>query len=68
MFADLDKYTSKSFWESHRTITFNTLTQRQTYEIIAVFKVATDTGSVEEFKYYSFTDASSPDEFDNYIS
>ena len=68
MFADLDKFTDKSFWENHRTIIFNTLTQRQTYEIIAVFKVATGTGFETEFKYYSFTDASSPEEFKNYIS
>lgn len=68
MFADLDKFTDKSFWENHKTITFNTLTLRQTYEIIAVFKVATGTGSGSEFKYYSFTDASSSDEFEDYIS
>ena len=68
MFADLDKFTDKSFWENHKTITFNTLTLRQTYEIIAVFKVATGTGSASEFKYYSFTDASSPEEFEDYIS
>lgn len=68
MFADLDKFTDKSFWEKHKTITFNTLTQRQTYEIIAVFKVATGTGSTSEFKYYSFTDASSTEEFEDYIS
>ena len=68
MFADLDKFTDEAFWESHRTITFNTLTQRQTYEIITVFKVATGTGSAAEFKYYSFTDASSPEEFEDYIS
>ena len=68
MFADLDKFTVKSFWENHKTITFNTLTQRQTYEVIAVFKVATGTGSETEFKYYSFTDASSPEEFEDYIS
>ena len=68
MFADLDNFTSKAFWKSHRTITFNTLTQRQTYEVIAVFKVATDTGSATEFKYYTFIDATSPDAFENYIA
>lgn len=68
MFADLDNYTSKAFWESHRMITFNTLSQRQTYEVIAVFKVVAGTGSASEFKYYSFTDASSPVAFEDYIS
>lgn len=68
MFADLEKFTSKSFWETHKTITFNTLTQRQTYEVIAVFKVATGTGAASEFKYYAFTDANTPEEFNSYIS
>lgn len=68
MFADLEKFTSKSFWETHKTITFNTLTQRQTYEVVAVFKVATGTGAASEFKYYAFTDANTPEEFNTYIS
>lgn len=68
MFADLDKFTSQSFWETHKTITFNTLTQWQTYEVVAVFKVATGTGAASEFKYYAFTDANTPEEFNTYIS
>ncbi len=67
MFGDLDKFISKSFWETHRTISFDTLTQRQTYEVIAVFKVATGTGSASEFRYYAFTDANTPEEFNAYI-
>lgn len=38
MFAGLMKYADKSFWEKHKTIAFDTLTQQQNYEVIAVFK------------------------------
>lgn len=38
MFSDLTKFEDKSFWESHKTITFNTLTDKQEYEVVAVFK------------------------------
>ncbi|WP_278335137.1 hypothetical protein [Roseburia inulinivorans] len=32
------KYRNKSFWEGHKTIIFDTLTDRHQYEVIAVFK------------------------------
>ncbi len=38
MFADLMKFKDKSFWERHKTISFDTLTDRYDYEVIAVFK------------------------------
>lgn len=38
MFAALDDYKSKEFWEEHKTITFDTLTQHNEYEIVAVFR------------------------------
>ena len=38
MFAGLMKFKDKSFWEKHKTVSFDTLTDRQTYEVIAVFK------------------------------
>ena len=38
MFTGLMKYRNKSFWEEHKDITFDTLTDRHQYEVIAVFK------------------------------
>lgn len=66
MFADLMKYESKDFFESHKTVTFNTLTDKQSYEVVAVFKTVaySETG----FRYYDFVNAESTEEFDNYIS
>lgn len=66
MFADLDKYKSKSFWEEHKTITFDTLTQRNEYEIVAVFKTVVYTENC--FKYYNFINAENETEFDEYIA
>ena len=36
MFTGLMKYRNKSFWEGHKTITFDTLTDRHQYEVIAI--------------------------------
>lgn len=67
MFADLERFKDKDFQSKHRTVFFDTLYERQTYEIIAVFKTAVYTGSENEFQYCSFVDAAEPEQFDEYI-
>ena len=67
MFSGLMKYTDKSFWESHKTISFDTLTEKCDYEIIAAFKTVVYTDSPESFKYYQFINADTGDEFNAYI-
>lgn len=68
MFSVLMKYTDKSFWESHKTIRFDTLTEKCNYEVIAVFKTVVYTDSPESFKYYQFVNADTADEFNAYIT
>ena len=68
MFAHLEKFKSKDFWSEHRMITFNTLTDKQEYEIVAVFRTVVYTDSPEAFKFYRFIDAESADEFDDFIA
>lgn len=68
MFAHLEKFKSKDFWNEHRTITFNTLTDKQEYEIVAVFRTVVYTDSPDAFKYYRFVDAENSDEFDSFLS
>lgn len=68
MFSRLMKYTDKSFWESHKTISFDTLTEKCDYEIIAAFKTVVYTDSPESFKYYQFINADTRDEFNAYIT
>ena len=68
MFADLEKFKSKEFWSKHKTITFNTLTDKQEYEIVAVFRTVVYTDSPDAFKYYRFVDTGSAEEFDSFIA
>ncbi len=65
MFGALEDYKSQSFYEEHKTIQLDTLTQRGEYEIIAVFK--TVAYSSQGFRYYDFVNAESEDEFNAYI-
>ena len=48
--------------------TFDTLTDRHQYEVIAVFKTVVYTNSSDSFKYYEFTDAENAAEFDAYVA
>lgn len=68
MFAGLMKYTDKKFWEKHKTITFDTLSEHQEYEVVAAFKTIAYTDGPESFKYYHFVDAENKKEFDEYIT
>ena len=68
MFAHLEKYKDEGFWSEHRIITFNTLTDKQGYEIVAVFRTVVYTDSPKAFKFYRFIDAESANEFDDFIA
>ena len=65
MFGVLESYKDKSFYEEHKTIQFDTLTEQAEYEIIAVFK--TVAYSSEGYRYYDFVDAENEDEFNAYV-
>lgn len=49
-------------------ITFNTLTDKQEYEIIAVFRTVVYTDSPEAFKFYRFIDAESANNFVSFVA
>ncbi len=65
MFGALTEYADKDFYEKHKIIRFDTLTEQAEYEIVAVFKttVYDDNG----FAFYEFVDAESEKEFQEYI-
>ena len=65
MFGALENYKSHSFYEQHKIIQFDTLTQRNEYEIVAVFKTVAYSGS--GFRYYDFVNAESEETFTTYI-
>ena len=66
MFGSLDKFTSKSFYDKHKIIQFNTLTEQSQYQIIAVFK--TIAYSASGFRYYDFVNAEDEADFNAYVS
>ena len=61
MFGALEDYKSKSFYEEHKNIQFDTLTEQAEYEIVAVFK--TVAYSSEGFRYYDFVDVENEEDF-----
>ncbi len=65
MFAQLINYTKESFYENNRYIYFDTLTERHTYEIFAVFKTTATLG--EGFQYHLFVDAKGEAEFNSFV-
>ena len=66
MFAQLDKYKKKAFWEEHQTFTFDTLYEHHTYQVIAVFKTSAAVG--QGFSYHIFNTAANEAEFNEFIS
>lgn len=65
MFASLDYYKKQSFWQDHQTFFFDTLYERHTYQVFAVFKT---TGNVGGFPYHQFINAADEDEFNKFVS
>lgn len=65
MFGSLEKYLRKAYWEEHSTLRFDTLTERHSYEIFAVFKTTASVG--EGFAYHHFLNAADEAEFDEFV-
>ena len=65
MFAGLDAYKKKSYWEEHQTFSFDTLYEKHTYQIIAVFKTSANLG--QGFSYHTFNTAESEEEFNAFM-
>ncbi len=66
MFNELTEYKNKDFYAAHKYITFDTLDEQRTYEVIAAFKTVaySDSG----FQYYDFVNANTVEEFDDYVA
>lgn len=68
MFADLAKYCSKDFWQTHKTVWFDTELGSYAYEIFAVIHTTVQADDADAFPFYRFVDAASPEEFADYVS
>ena len=66
MFAGLNAYRERDFWENHRYIRFDTLHEHHTYAIFAVFTTTASLG--QGFGYHDFIDASDEQDFDTFIA
>ena len=65
MFASLDYYKNQAFWQEHQTFSFDTLYQRHTYQVFAVFKT---TGNIGGFPYHQFVNAKDEAEFNQFVA
>lgn len=63
MFAPLEGYQKESFYREHPIISFDTLYEERTYEIVAVFLSKVYMENEDVFKYYQFYQANTEGEF-----
>ncbi len=66
MFGDLDLYKEESFFREHSFISFDTLYEERTYEIVSVFLSQVYEEEADVFKYYRFYQADTQREFDDF--
>lgn len=68
MFALLPSYAKESFYEEHPAIRFDPLFEQGEYEVMAAFySKAYGTDAQDVFRYYQYTDLSSPERFQEYV-
>lgn len=63
MFGNLDQYQEQTFYQEHPFIQFNTLYERRTYQVLAVFYSQVYQEDADVFKYYQFYQADTEAEF-----
>lgn len=72
MFNKLTKYKEESFWKEHQTFTFDTLYERHTYQIFAVFKTAAaqykNDGTPWGYPYHRMNEFTTRNAFDQFIA
>ena len=72
MFNKLTNYRNKSYWETHQTFQFDTLYERHTYQIFAVFKTAakqyTTDGKAWGYPYHRINEFYAKEDFDKFIA
>ena len=63
-FGQLKKYADKEFWEEHPYISFSTLYEERTYEVVAAFYDRIYYNYEQVFKFYFFTDPETAEEYE----
>lgn len=65
MFGQLDQYKDESFYEKHPYISFDTIYEKGTYQIMYVFRSRVYKETEIVFKYYQFIEANGEQEFNS---
>lgn len=68
MFGDLDLYQSKNYYEKHPIISFDTIYEEGTYQVMYVFRSKIYNENEIVFKYYQFFDVNSKEEFNSHMT
>ena len=66
LFSQLQEYTRRAFYLTHKTIVFSTLYEERVYEIVAVFRVPVDENT-EDSRFYEYVPMDDKDGFSVYI-
>lgn len=67
MFGTLNYYAKEDFYKEHKTFTFDTIYEKQTYEVVAAIKTEIPPDNVECFRYYEYTGKNDTDMFYQYV-
>ncbi len=67
MFGALVDYRDREFYESHRYIQFDTIYEKQRYEVVAAIETALLPEGAEGFRYYEYTDENDAQSFNEYV-
>lgn len=68
MFGKLKNYLDQDYYESHKTIEFNTIYEHRTYEIVAICLSQVYTSEDNNYRYYDFTNAENAAQYDAFIN
>lgn len=68
MFGGLKQYLEEDYISSHDMIQFDTIYEKQTYQIIAVCLSQVGYQDEEAYRYYNFIEAATDEEFDNFFN
>ncbi len=66
MFGSLMYYVSEDFYKQHKLISFDTIYEKQTYEIVAAIKTELVPEGSDGFKYYEYTGSGDENSFNDY--
>ena len=63
-FGEIDGYKDQKFWEEHPYISFSTLYEERTYEVVAAFYDRVYYNYEQVFKFYQFIDPETAEEYE----